>query len=91
MKDMLLTRMYLGKVYIKLDQPIKALECYAEAHNMYPYATTPLIGMARIFEELNDLMRSAKIYKKVCYICFSPSKMIVYIIHLLPGSSSRCV
>ena len=62
---MLITRLYLGKVFLRLDQPLMALDIYHEASETYKFATAPLLAMARLYEELNDLSKSLILYKKV--------------------------
>ncbi|KAJ3405102.1 Tetratricopeptide repeat protein 8 [Chytridiales sp. JEL 0842] len=64
-QDMLITRMYLARIYICLDQPTMALQVYTETAEKYPHSTSPLIGIARLHEELEDLVESANVYKKV--------------------------
>jgi tetratricopeptide repeat protein 8 len=77
-QDMLVTRLYLGRVYICLDKPSAALKAYEEAVERYPHATAPLIGIARLQEEMNDLIQSTKYYKKVRIAVFRTEYGVTY-------------
>ncbi|KAJ3109117.1 Tetratricopeptide repeat protein 8 [Phlyctochytrium bullatum] len=62
---MITTRLYLGRVYLKLNDPIAALRVFADASESSPGSVKPLELMARVYEELFDLQMSMKIYKKI--------------------------
>ena len=49
-QEMVDTFLYLGKVYIRLDQPLTAVETYKQGLEKFPGETTLLTGMARIYE-----------------------------------------
>lgn len=59
--------LYLAKIYIKLDQPKNALNCYNEGlkklncNNEISF----ILGKARIYELLNDIKTSTYLYKNV--------------------------
>lgn len=57
--------LYLCKVYVKLDQPLTAIEVFHKGLEMFPAEATLLTGMARIYEGLNDSANMVKFYKKV--------------------------
>ncbi|KAJ3105780.1 Cullin-4B [Phlyctochytrium planicorne] len=67
-KDMLITRQYLGKLFLKLGQTNSALQVYKEATEAFPYATAPLTRLARLHEEMYNLSMSITIYKKILSI-----------------------
>ena len=49
-QEMVDTFLYLSKVYIRLDQPLTAVETYKQGLEKFPGETTLLTGMARIYE-----------------------------------------
>ena len=53
------------KVYIRLDQPMAALEVYRTGSDRFPGETSLLTGIARIYEGIGNLSLSAKYYKLV--------------------------
>ncbi|GAB6031788.1 Tetratricopeptide repeat protein 8 [Chamberlinius hualienensis] len=57
--------LHLAKVYIRMDQPLTAVELYNAALEKFPGETTLLIGLARIYEALDDLLTSVNTYKFV--------------------------
>ncbi|KAI8850952.1 hypothetical protein BC829DRAFT_415666 [Chytridium lagenaria] len=61
-------RLYLAKVYLKLDQPNISLQMYSDAATKFPVNTKPFVYMARIYEEMFDLPMSIKMYKRVLNI-----------------------
>lgn len=46
--------LYLAKVYIRMDQPLTAMEVYNSALEKFPGETTLLIGIARLHEVRNS-------------------------------------
>eukprot|EP00040_Diaphanoeca_grandis_P027781 m.158963 g.158963 ORF g.158963 m.158963 type:complete len:509 (-) comp31114_c0_seq2:72-1598(-) len=64
-QPMVFTTHLLGKVYIRLDQPINALECYQEGLKYNPTDTTLLAAIGRIHEGIGDLNQSVSFYKQV--------------------------
>ncbi|XP_029649151.1 tetratricopeptide repeat protein 8-like [Octopus sinensis] len=56
---------YISKVYVKLDQPLNAIDMYKSGLNRFAGEVTLLIGIARIYESLNQLEESVKYYRKV--------------------------
>lgn len=66
-QDMAVTTLELCKVYIKLDQPNTALEHYSKAAEKHEGDTQLLLGIARIYDQLNDITRSTQFYKRVLH------------------------
>jgi tetratricopeptide repeat protein 8 len=52
-------------VYIRLDQPMAALEVYRTGLDKFPNDVSLLTGMSRIYEALGNIALSAKYYKMV--------------------------
>jgi tetratricopeptide repeat protein 8 len=63
-QEMVITFLELGKVYLKLDQPLSALECYQKGIEAHPCDTHLLLAMARVHDLLNDMDKSVVFYKK---------------------------
>lgn len=59
------TYLHLAKVYVRLDQPLTAMEVYNGALEKFPGETSLLVGIARIHEGLNDLVTAVSYYKDV--------------------------
>lgn len=57
--------LYLAKVFVKLDQPLAALELFEKGMEAFPGEVTIIIGSARVHEGLGDVDSSVKFYKKV--------------------------
>jgi tetratricopeptide repeat protein 8 len=57
--------LYLSKVYTKLDQPLNSVAKLKEANEKFPFETTLLQGIARIYEQLGDMNECMKYYKEV--------------------------
>ena len=49
-QDIVDTYLYLGKVYVRLDQPLTAVEVYKQGLEKFPGETNLLTGIARIYE-----------------------------------------
>lgn len=49
-QDIVDTYLYLSKVYIKLDQPLTAVDIYKQGLEKFPGETSLLTGIARIHE-----------------------------------------
>lgn len=49
-QDMVDIFLYLCKVYVRLDQPLTAVEVYKQGLEKFPGETTLLTGIARIYE-----------------------------------------
>ncbi|XP_022655523.1 tetratricopeptide repeat protein 8-like isoform X5 [Varroa destructor] len=64
-QPMVETALWLGKLFIRLDQPLAALELYRTSLEIFPNDTFLLTATARIHEGLNDLSASVKFYKDV--------------------------
>ena len=62
---MIATFLQLGKIYLRLDQPLAALEVYRTGLDSFPNEVHLLVGVARIQEGLGNLSLSAKYYKNV--------------------------
>jgi len=57
--------LYLAKVYVKLDQPLTAIETFLKGLKRFPDETSLLTGIARIYEGMNDMSNAVKYYKEV--------------------------
>ncbi|XP_042144524.1 tetratricopeptide repeat protein 8 [Ixodes scapularis] len=55
--------LWLAKLQLQLDQPLAALETYRRALDKFPDEAAVIAPMARVYEGLHDLQRSAKLYK----------------------------
>ncbi|XP_018426566.1 PREDICTED: tetratricopeptide repeat protein 8 isoform X4 [Nanorana parkeri] len=64
-QDMVDTLLYLGKVYIRMDQPLTALSLFKQGLDRFPKEVTLLCAVARIHEEMNNLSSSSEYYKEV--------------------------
>eukprot|EP00817_Percolomonadidae_sp_ATCC50343_P001436 CAMPEP_0117421598 /NCGR_PEP_ID=MMETSP0758-20121206/2640_1 /TAXON_ID=63605 /ORGANISM="Percolomonas cosmopolitus, Strain AE-1 (ATCC 50343)" /LENGTH=490 /DNA_ID=CAMNT_0005203783 /DNA_START=24 /DNA_END=1492 /DNA_ORIENTATION=- len=64
-QDMVIIYLELCKVFLKLDQPNTALEMYAKGSHNHPSDTHLILGIARVYDMLNDLDRSISYYEKV--------------------------
>ncbi|KAL9652353.1 hypothetical protein ABK040_012009 [Willaertia magna] len=64
-QDMIVSRLELCKVFLKLDQPNKALEEYELACTMHPNDPHLLLGIARVYDSLNDIDKAIQYYEKV--------------------------
>ena len=49
-QDMVDTVLYLCKVYVRLDQPLTAVDIYKAGLEKFPGETSLLTGIARIYE-----------------------------------------
>ena len=63
--SMVVSYLELCKVYVKLDQPMTAIEHYLRALDTHPNDVSLLTGIARIYTMLNDSGNSETYYKKV--------------------------
>ncbi|XP_072032447.1 tetratricopeptide repeat protein 8-like [Amphiura filiformis] len=59
--------LYLCKVYVRLDQPLTAIDVYKQGLEKFPGETTLLTGIARIYEGMNDMTNAVKFYKDVLH------------------------
>ncbi|RWS21553.1 Tetratricopeptide repeat protein 8-like protein [Leptotrombidium deliense] len=57
--------LWLGKVYIRLDQPLAALETYKEGLAKFPGETFLMMYAARVHEALTEVDESMKLYKDI--------------------------
>uniref|UniRef100_A0A8C0Q793 Tetratricopeptide repeat domain 8 n=1 Tax=Canis lupus familiaris TaxID=9615 RepID=A0A8C0Q793_CANLF len=64
-QEMVDTFLYLAKVYISLDQPVTALTLFKQGLDKFPGEVTLLCGIARIYEEMNNISSAAEYYKEV--------------------------
>ena len=60
-----MTYLELCKVFIRMDQPNTALEWYSKGAEKHPGDTHLLLGIARIYDQLNDMDHGVQFYKKV--------------------------
>lgn len=56
--------LYLGKVYVRLDQPLTAIETYKQGLEKFPGETSLLTSIARIYEVCHNTLVSINKYKK---------------------------
>lgn len=63
--SMITTTLEQAKIYLRLDQPQKALKLYKTAMDIFPGETSLLLGRARVYDMLNDLDAGVKIYREV--------------------------
>uniref|UniRef100_A0A3B5A3Q5 Tetratricopeptide repeat domain 8 n=1 Tax=Stegastes partitus TaxID=144197 RepID=A0A3B5A3Q5_9TELE len=59
------TYLYLAKVYQRLDQPVTALNLFKQGLDHFPGEVTLLTGIARIHEEMNNILSATEYYKDV--------------------------
>ncbi|XP_033115930.1 tetratricopeptide repeat protein 8-like [Anneissia japonica] len=64
-QEMVDTYLYLCKVYVRLDQPLTAIEICKQGLEKFPGETTMLTCIARIYEGLMDMINAVKYYKDV--------------------------
>uniref|UniRef100_A0ABI7XAP5 Tetratricopeptide repeat domain 8 n=1 Tax=Felis catus TaxID=9685 RepID=A0ABI7XAP5_FELCA len=64
-QEMVDTFLYLAKVYVSLDQPVTALNLFKQGLDKFPGEVTLLCGIARIYEEMNNISSAAEYYKEV--------------------------
>jgi tetratricopeptide repeat protein 8 len=64
-QEMVSTYLELTKVYLRLDQPNTALDILEQGNEKNPHETHLLIGIARIYDLLNDSAKGVEYYKKV--------------------------
>ena len=62
-QEMIETFLLLSKVYIRLDQPMAALEVYRTGLDKFPNDVCLMTGMARIYEAIGSIGLSTKYYK----------------------------
>lgn len=63
--DMVVTHLELAKVYIRLDQPLTALETYKRASAAHPGDTSLILASARVQDGLGELQTGAELYRTV--------------------------
>ncbi|XP_027196782.2 tetratricopeptide repeat protein 8 [Dermatophagoides pteronyssinus] len=56
---------WLGKVYIRMDQPLKALDLYRQGLEKHPNETLLLRYAARIHESMNEMDESIGLYRSI--------------------------
>ena len=57
--------MLLAKVYIRMDQPQNAIQCYQEGLKAFPDEPVLHAGVARVFEGIGNLNQSVEEYRKL--------------------------
>ena len=79
------------QVYIRLDQPMAALEVYRTGLDKFPNEVTFLTGVARIYEAIGNLSLSAKYYKilLVVRVPFTPSEVARLSLLNFPDGSNQ--
>ncbi|XP_028930189.1 tetratricopeptide repeat protein 8 isoform X3 [Ornithorhynchus anatinus] len=64
-QEMVDTFLYLAKVYFRLDQPLTALNLFKQGLDKFPGEVSLLCGIARTYEEMNNISMAAEYYKDV--------------------------
>ena len=64
-EPMIDTTLFLAKVYIRLDQPLSAIEVYSKGLDTFARNSHLFTALARIHESLNDMDISVNYYKQV--------------------------
>ncbi|KAL1528340.1 hypothetical protein AB1Y20_009694 [Prymnesium parvum] len=64
-QPMVVAHLQLAKVALRLDQPNKALELYQQGCEKFPSDTSLMLGIARVYEAINDPVKSVAQFKKV--------------------------
>ncbi|KAL0585996.1 hypothetical protein ABG067_004319 [Albugo candida] len=64
-QEMMVCYLELCKVYIRMDQPNKALEYFETARQRFPQDVNILLGIARVNDMLQDIDQSTACYKEV--------------------------
>ncbi|MEW5311240.1 MAG: hypothetical protein WDW38_002972 [Sanguina aurantia] len=66
-QEMISTTQELCKIYLRMDQPNTALEHYTAALAAHPGDSHLLLGVARVYDALNDTEKALGFYKNVLY------------------------
>ncbi len=64
-QEIITTMLELGKVYIKLDQPLTAVELFTKGAERNPLDHHLLLNVARLHDELNDSEKASELYRQV--------------------------
>jgi tetratricopeptide repeat protein 8 len=64
-QEMVDTFLHLCKVYVRLDEPLKAIESFTKGLERFPGEVTLLTGLARIHEGIGEIDTSVEKYKEV--------------------------
>jgi tetratricopeptide (TPR) repeat protein len=70
LQPMVFTALLLGKVHVRLDQPLGALDCYEAALDAFPGSPELLAAVARVHEGVGDLKKSVE-------SCVVPPRVVV--------------
>ncbi|XP_068254542.1 tetratricopeptide repeat protein 8 isoform X3 [Nyctibius grandis] len=62
-QDMVDTILYLAKVYLRLDQPVTALNLFKQGLDRFPGEVTLICGIARIYEGIGDVNLAYQCFK----------------------------
>lgn len=62
---MISSHLELSKVAIRQDQPMKAIDIYNNALKYHAFETHLITGIARVYDLLNDSLKSVSFYKKI--------------------------
>ena len=62
---MITTNIELAKVFVRLDQPMKVVDCYNQGLKVHIGETHLLTGIARVHDMLNDPAKAVTFYKQV--------------------------
>lgn len=64
-QPMVVTHLQLAKIALRLDQPKKALELYQQGCERFGSDTSLMVGIARVYEAINDSNKAIAQFKKV--------------------------
>jgi len=68
-QPMIDTYLYLAKVYIRLDQPLAAIDVYKQGLVKFPQEVSLLLGQARVHEVHNLVCLSKLFSSKIVNFC----------------------
>ena len=63
-----MNNLFFPQVYLRLDQPLAALEVYRTGIDRFPGEVSLLTGIARIYEAIGNLTISGKYYRNVLQV-----------------------
>ncbi|GAX76630.1 hypothetical protein CEUSTIGMA_g4076.t1 [Chlamydomonas eustigma] len=66
-QDMISTTQELCKIYLRMDQPNAALERYTAALQVHPGDANLMLGVARVYDAINDSEKALQFYKNVLF------------------------
>lgn len=67
------TLCWVFQVYTRLDQPNSVLDLFMKSADEQPGEVSLLLGAARIYDALNDMVSGVQVYKKVLLALPTPN------------------